>query len=156
MGILSSLHYMIILLSAPYSPDTDGVKKQIKEKLLIFESKIIRRIYGPTVDPNGLRRRRTNEETNTLLKQRNIVRYINVQRLAWLGHLKRMHEGRTTKKITHWKPLSSRPKGRPKVKWEEDVPQDLKIMKIKSWKTLVRRKEQWKEIVELAKTHLGL
>jgi hypothetical protein len=60
--------------------------------MLIFERKIIRRIYGPTVDPNGLRRRRTNEEINTLLKQRNIVRYIKAQRLAWLGHLERIHE----------------------------------------------------------------
>jgi hypothetical protein len=56
----------------------------IKEKLLIFERKIIRRIYGPTVDPNGLRRR-TNEEINIILKQRNIVRYVKAQRLAWFG-----------------------------------------------------------------------
>jgi hypothetical protein len=47
-----------------------------EEKLLIFEKKIVRRIYGPTVDLNGLRRRRTKEEINTLSKQRNIVRYI--------------------------------------------------------------------------------
>jgi hypothetical protein len=55
---------------------------------------------GPTADPNGLRKRRTNEEINILLKERNIVRYIRAQRLAWLGHLERMHEERTTKKIT--------------------------------------------------------
>jgi hypothetical protein len=71
------------------------------------------------VDPNGLRRRRTNEEINILLKQRNIVRYIKAQRLAGLGHLERTHEERTTKKITRWKPLSSRRKGRPKKKWED-------------------------------------
>jgi hypothetical protein len=67
-----------------------------------------------------------------------------------------MNEERTTKKITRWKPLSSRSKGRPKKKWEEDVLQDLQIMKIKSWKTPVQTKEQWKEIVDLAKTHSGL
>jgi hypothetical protein len=47
-----------------------------------------------------LRRRRTNEEINIVLKQRNIVRYIQAQRLVWLGHLEKMHEERTTKKIT--------------------------------------------------------
>jgi hypothetical protein len=47
-----------------------------------------------------------------------------------------MHEEKTTKKITRWKPLSSRPKGGRKKKWE-DVLQDLQIMKIESWKTLV-------------------
>jgi hypothetical protein len=81
------------------------------------------------------------------LKQRNIVRYIKAQRLAWLGHWERMHEERTTKKITCWKPLSSRSKGRLKKKWE-DVLQDLQIMKIKSWRTFVQRKNQWKKIVE--------
>jgi hypothetical protein len=42
-----------------------------------------------------------------------------------------MHEERTTKKITGWKPLSSRPKGRSKKKWEADVLQDLQIKKIR-------------------------
>jgi hypothetical protein len=73
----------------------------------------------PTFDPNGLRRR-TNAEINTLLKQTNILRYIKAQRLAWLGHSERMHEEGTAKKITHWN-TSSRPKGRPKKKWEEDL-----------------------------------
>jgi hypothetical protein len=73
------------------------LKKQIKEKLLMFERKIIRRICGPTDELNGLRRR-TNKEINILLKQRNIVR--RARRLAWLGHLETMHEERTTKKIT--------------------------------------------------------
>jgi hypothetical protein len=59
-------------------------------------------MYGPTVDPNSLRRR-TNEEINILLKRRNIVRYIKAQRLAWLEHLEIMHEERTTKKVTRWK-----------------------------------------------------
>jgi hypothetical protein len=63
----------------------------------------MRRIYGPTIDPDGLRRRRTNEEINFLLKQRHIVRYIKVQRLALLGHLERMNEERITKNKTHWK-----------------------------------------------------
>jgi hypothetical protein len=77
-----------------YASETWVLKKQIEEKLLISERKIIRRIYGPTVDPNDLRRRRMNKEINTLLKQRNIVRYIKAQRLVWLGHLERMHEDR--------------------------------------------------------------
>jgi hypothetical protein len=67
---------------------------------VVFTDSIIRRIYGPPVDRSGLRRRRTNEEIKILLKQRNIVRYIKGQTLALLGHLERMHEERTTKKIT--------------------------------------------------------
>jgi hypothetical protein len=75
-----------------YASETWVFKKQIEKKLLVFERKIIQRIYGPTVDPNGLRRRRTNEEINILLKQRNIVSYIKAQIHAWLGHLEILHE----------------------------------------------------------------
>jgi hypothetical protein len=86
------LYNSVIWPIVTYTSETWVLKKQIKEKLLVFERKIIRRIYGATVDPNGLRKRRTNEEINILLKQRNIVRHIKAQRLAWLGHLERMHE----------------------------------------------------------------
>jgi hypothetical protein len=130
------LYISVIRPIVTYASETWVLKKQIEEKLLVLERKIVRRIYVPTVDPNGLRRRRTNEEINILLKPKNIVRYIKAQGHAWLGHLERMHEEGTTKKITRWKPLSSRPKGQPKKKWEEDVLQD-QIMKIKSWKTCV-------------------
>jgi hypothetical protein len=50
-----------------HASETGVLKKQIEEKLLVFERKIIRKIYGPTVDPNGLKRR-TNEEIKILLK----------------------------------------------------------------------------------------
>jgi uncharacterized radical SAM superfamily Fe-S cluster-containing enzyme len=150
----SKLYNSVIKPIVTRASETWVLKKQIEEKLLVFQRKITRRIYGLTVDPNVLRRR-TNEEINNLLKQRDIVRYINAQRIARLGHLERMHEERTTKKITCWKPLSSRPEGRPKKNWT-DVLQDLHIMKIKSSKMCVQTKEQWMEIVELAKTYFGL
>jgi hypothetical protein len=107
-----NLYKSVIRRIVTYASKTWALKKQIEENLLIFERKITGSVYGPTVETNCIRRRRTNEEIHTLLKQRNIARYIKAQRLACLGHLERMHEGRTTKKITRWKPLSSRPKER--------------------------------------------
>jgi hypothetical protein len=46
--------------------------------------------------------------------------------IAWLGHLERVEEHRLTQKITKWKPIAFRLRGRPKMKWEDDVKQDLK------------------------------
>jgi hypothetical protein len=62
------LYKPVIRPIVTYASETWVLKKQIKEKLLIFERKIIWRIYRPTVDPNSLRRRKTNKEINTLLK----------------------------------------------------------------------------------------
>jgi len=44
----------------------------------------------------------------------NIVNYIKAQRLSWFGHVQRMSDTRTVKKIFNWEPLTKRSQGRPK------------------------------------------
>ena len=80
------------------------------------------------------------------------VNYIKAQRLSWFGHTQRMPEARATKKIFKWNPLTTRPRGRPKYGWEDDIIQDLGQMEIKNWLTCVRGKAEWKDVVENAKT----
>ena len=43
----------------------------------------------------------------------------------------RMPETRTAKKIFKWTPLTTRPRGRPKYRWEDNIIPDLGQMKIK-------------------------
>jgi hypothetical protein len=62
-----------------------------------------------------------------------------------------MPDTRTAKKLFKWNPLTKRPKGRPKNRWE-DIIQDLSHMKIKNWITCAQDRVKWKEIVEKAKT----
>jgi hypothetical protein len=56
------------------------------------------------------------------------------------------------KAIHSWKPISNRPTGRPKARWEDDVKKDIKKLKVPNWKTLVQDRRRWKELVEKAKT----
>ncbi|PSN31508.1 hypothetical protein C0J52_28172, partial [Blattella germanica] len=51
---------------------------------------------------------------------------VRAQRLAWFGHVCRMSEDRIVKKLFQWKPLTTRCQGRPKIRWEDDVIEDLK------------------------------
>jgi hypothetical protein len=60
-----------------------------------------------------------------------------VQRLIWFGHVQRMPEARATKKIFKWNPLTRRPKGRHKCRWEDNIIQDLGQMVMKIWLTCV-------------------
>jgi len=53
------------------------------------------------------------------------------------------------KAIHAWKPISKRPMGRPKIRWENDV-KDIQRLKVPNWKTFVQ--DRWKEVVEKAKT----
>ena len=63
-----------------------------------------------------------------------------------------MPENSTVKKIYKWKPFTRRPVGRPKSRWEDDVREDLKKMKLIKWVEQVQDRFKWKAIVEKAKT----
>jgi hypothetical protein len=72
--------------------------KKEEQALLIFERKIFRRIYGPKYE-NGEWKSRTNRKLEEMSKGENIVKWIRGQRVSWLGHLEKMEEDRTPKKI---------------------------------------------------------
>ena len=90
-----------------YAPETWVLKEAIIYKLLVFERKILRRIFGPTKE-NQIWKVKTIEELDKLLKHKNIINHIKAQRLRWFGHIQRMSDTRTVKKIFNWKPLTKR------------------------------------------------
>ena len=68
----------------------------------------------------------------------------------------RPNKERVPKIIYKWKPYATRPKGRPRLRWEDDVRNDMGSMGVKNWKQKVQERKQWKEIIEQAKTHKEL
>jgi hypothetical protein len=104
---------------------------------VIFERKILTKIFGPTRELNDLWRIITNEELDELIQLKSIIRFIKSQRLKWFGLVERMSKEREVTRIYKWKPFASRPIGRPKNGWEDDVRKDLHTVKIKNWKKSV-------------------
>ena len=51
---------------------------------MVFERKVLRRIYGPTNESDGTWRIKSNEELNRLIGNKNIINYIKAQRPAGL------------------------------------------------------------------------
>jgi hypothetical protein len=47
--------------------------------------------------------------------------------------------------------MSTRSKGRPKHRWEDDVKSDIANMRITNWKDCIRNRPKWKEFVEKTK-----
>jgi hypothetical protein len=62
-----------------------------------------------------------------------------------------MTEDNNVQKIKRWKPMSKRPIGRPKTRWE-DVLEDIKSMNIGNWKKVTQNRDSWKKVVEQART----
>jgi len=60
-----------------YTSQTWVLEETIIQKLLVFERKILRRIFGPT-KVNQIWRIKTNEELDKLIKHKNIVNYIDL------------------------------------------------------------------------------
>jgi len=59
-------------------------------------------------------------------------------------------------RIYKWKPLASRPKGRPNKRWEDDVRMDLQKMKIENLKRSLLDRNLCRTIVERTKTRKEL
>jgi len=59
-------------------------------------------------------------------------------------------------KITEWKPYKTIPLGRPRLRWMDQVEEDLKRMKIVGWRAKVEDRQELNRIVEQTKTHPGL
>ena len=48
--------------------------------------------------------------------------------------------------------MLTRPLGRPKNRWENDIINDMKKLKIKNWTGCIQDRNKWKLYVEKAKT----
>jgi hypothetical protein len=104
---------------------------------MIFEGRIMRKIFGPTRTDDGYWRIKINQEINEMLKGQNIIGFIKKQRLNLLGHVEHMAEDNNEQKIKRWKPMSKRSIGRPTARWEDDVLEDLKSMNVSDRKKVV-------------------
>jgi len=75
-----------------------GFERYYKNTLMVFERKVLRKMFGPTKERDGTWRIKTNDELYKSIRHKNIIHYIKVQRLSWFGHLHRMSEERMVKK----------------------------------------------------------
>jgi hypothetical protein len=101
----------------------------MKQKLLMTERKILRRIFGPSTDRDGTWRIETNDELNNLIRNKNISNYNMTQRLSLFGHVHQRTNDRMVKKLNEWKPISTRLAGRPEIR-RENIKKGLRIMQI--------------------------
>jgi len=116
----------------------------------------LRKIFGPVQKEDGSWRIRMNYELNELIGNADIVRYIKSRRIAWLGHMMRMDDKKTPKRILRWKPIGMRTRGRPRKRWIAGIEEDLKIMGVRLWRKQCEERAEWKKITEKTKTHSGL
>jgi hypothetical protein len=85
-----------------------------------------------------------------------IVKFIKSRRIAWLGHVMRMDDKRTPKRILEWKPIGTSIRGRPRKRWIVDIGEDMQIMEIRRWRKQRIERAECVRITEKTKTHSAL
>jgi len=71
--------------------------------------------------------------------------------LRWLGHVERMSEERVVKRLYQNTPEGSRSVGRPRLRWTDDVREDLRRMGVTNWRIRAHRRDDWKMVVKVVK-----
>jgi hypothetical protein len=75
------LYRALISPIVTYASETWVLKENSIQELIIFERKILRKIFKPAKELNGLWRIKTNEELDELILRKCIIRFIKSQRL---------------------------------------------------------------------------
>ena len=78
---------------------------------------------------DGTWRIKTNVELDELIRHKNITNHTKALVRPFTTNAGREN----VKKLYKWKPMLTRPLGRPKNRWENDIRNDMKKLKIKNW-----------------------
>jgi hypothetical protein len=93
---------------------------------MVFENRVLRKIFGPKRDEvTGEWRKLHNEELNDLYCSPNIVRVIKSGRMKWAGHVARMGEKRGAYWVLVGKPEGKRPIGKHRRSGEYNIKMDF-------------------------------
>ena len=67
-----------------------------------------------------------------------------------------MNNDRILKKIFNTKPDGVRRVGRPKLRWEDGIDQDLRILEIENWKKVALDRDEWAKLLKKARANQWL
>jgi hypothetical protein len=85
-----------------------------------------------------------------------IVSFIRINRLRWIGHVNRMDNKRMVYQVFANQPQGSRPRGRPKSRLWDCVYGDIRKCRIRNWEQRSKNREDWMRSIKEAKAHIGL
>jgi hypothetical protein len=96
---------------------------------------VYRRILGPVYDNKKEKWRiLTNKENYAMVQKPTITETIRLNRLRWFGHVQRMEENRIPKRVLYMNLETTRLRGRPRNRWQDEVREDGRLIGGKGWK----------------------
>jgi hypothetical protein len=118
----------------------------------IFERKVYRRILGPVYDNEKENWRiLTNKEIYARVKKPTTIERVRLNRLRWFGRVQRMEENRIPQRVLYMNLRTTKLRGRPRNRWQDEVREDGQIVGEEGWQEKVHNSEEWKELLRMAR-----
>jgi hypothetical protein len=139
------IYRTVILPVVLYGCETWCLTLREEHRLMVFENRVLRGIFGPKREEDGSWRKLHDDELHSLYSSPNIVRVIKSRRMRWAVHVARMGEGRGVYRILVRRPEGKRPLGRPRHTWEDNIKMDLRETGIDGvkWIQMAQYRVQW-------------
>jgi hypothetical protein len=115
-----------------YASETPILTKTDRKQINIFERKLYRRVLGPVYD-NKNWRILINKEIYAIVKKPTITETIRLHRLCWFGDVQRMEGNRIPKRVLDMNLVLTRPRGRPRNRWQDEVREDGRRVSREDW-----------------------
>jgi hypothetical protein len=64
-----------------------------------------------------------------------------------------MEENRIPKRVLSMKLEATRPRGRPRNRWQDEVSEDRSILGREEWQGKVYKRKEWKKLLRMARNH---
>jgi len=92
-----------------------------------------------------------NEGLNDLHSSPNIVRMIKSRRMRWAGHVARLGERRGVYMVLVGKPEGTKPLGRPRRRWKDNIKKDLRDVGCggMDWIEMAQDRDRWRALVNV-------
>ena len=81
----------------------------------------------------------------------NIKETIRLNSLCWLGHVQRMEENIIPKRVLYMNLGTTRLRGRPRNRWQDEVREDGRIIGGEGWQEKVHNREKRKKLLRTAR-----
>jgi len=95
----------------------------------------------------------TSHEIYAMVTNPTVTETKKLNRLCWFGHVQRMEDNRIPKKVLYMNLETTRLRGRPRNRGQDDVREDGNVVGGKGWNDRVYNKEEWKKLLRKARDH---
>ncbi|KAK0424256.1 hypothetical protein QR680_008579 [Steinernema hermaphroditum] len=135
------LFNMCVLPAMLYGAETWALTKSACKRLATAQRKMERRMVGVRLVD-----KKTNDWLRGVTKISDVAESAKKRKMKYAWKLANEDEEKWSKRLTDWRPIVSRPLGRPRTRWRDDI---RKALRTQAWQNQARRTtlRQWLNIM---------